>query len=246
MIDLSNQTAIITGASRGIGLAIAKSFMDCGANVIGTATSEIGLDKIQSYIKNNNSCALLLDISKKESIESFFDQVEQRYDKVNILVNSAAITKDNLLIRMKEDDWHQIINTNLNSYYYINKKIVKKMIRQKQGKIINISSIIGHTGNVGQTCYSATKSAISGFSKSLAKELASKNITVNVIAPGYIETEMTNKMNTDQQDKIKNMIPMRKIGKAQDVANTALFLASNMSSYITGETIHINGGMFMS
>ena len=220
--------------------------MDCGANVIGTATSEIGLDKIQSYIKNDNSCALLLDISKKESIESFFDQVEKKYEKVNILVNSAAITKDNLLIRMKEDDWHQIINTNLNSYYYINKKIVKKMIRQKQGRIINISSIIGHTGNVGQTCYSATKSAISGFSKSLAKELASKNITVNVIAPGYIETEMTNKMNTDQQDKIKNMIPMRKIGKAQDVANTALFLASDMSSYITGETIHINGGMFMS
>lgn len=246
MIDLKGKTAIITGASRGIGLSIGKAFIKSGANIIGTANSDAGLDKIASYIGNNDkSCFMKLDISSKENINDFFNAMEAKYDKIDIIVNNAAINKDNLLIRTKEQDWHQIVNTNLNSHYYINKRIVKIMLKQKSGKIINISSIIGAIGNSGQTSYSATKAAIIGFSKSLAKELATKNINVNSISPGYIHTEMTEKLSEEQKEKIKDMIPMKKIGNTNDIANAALFLASDLSSYITGETINVNGGMHM-
>ncbi len=239
---------LITGATRGIGLAIAKEMSDQGYIVLGTGTSEnsVNLLKNELEVSKINGKAYLLDIKDQESINDLFKNISEDYsDTPDILINNAGITNDNLLIRMDDSQWFDTIETNINSLYKISKIFVKPMIKKRNGRIICISSVVASTGNAGQTNYVTSKSGMVGFCKSLAKEVATRGITVNCVSPGFIETDMTNKLNDTQKEQISKNIPVNKMGSPEDIAHAVSFLASDKASYITGETINVNGGLFM-
>lgn len=243
-MDFSGKVVLVTGASRGIGKAIAESFAKLGAKVCGTATSESGAAKITEYLGENGK-GLVLDVSSQESVDKCLEDVKATFGDVDILVNNAGITRDNLLMRMKDEEWDAIINTNLASVYRMSKGVLRPMMKKRAGRIISVSSVVGLMGNPGQCNYAAAKAGLIGFSKSLAKEVASRGITVNCVAPGFIATDMTAALTDDQKNAILTQVPAGKLGDPQDIANAVLFLASDMASYITGETISVNGGMYM-
>jgi 3-oxoacyl-[acyl-carrier protein] reductase len=247
MSVLTNETALVTGASRGIGHAIALALGAAGARVIGTATSEQGAAALTEAFKAKGiqGRGAVLDASKAESVEALLANLEGAEGLPSILVNNAAITRDNLLLRMKAEDWDAVLATNLTSVFRLSKACVKKMMKDRRGRIVSITSIVGVTGNAGQVNYSAAKAGVIGFTKSLAKEVASRNITVNAVAPGFIDTDMTRALSEDQRSALQAQIPLGRLGSADDIAQAVLFLVSPAGSYITGETLHVNGGMYM-
>ena len=241
---LTGEVALVTGASRGIGAAIATSLAAAGATVIGTATSQAGADGISAALGSKGR-GTVLDISDEESVQTALKNIQDKEGAPGILVNNAGITRDNLLIRMKADEWDDVISTNLTGTFRVCKGCLRGMMKAKKGRIVNIASVIGVTGNAGQANYAAAKAGLIGFSKSLAKEIGSRNITVNVVAPGFIDTDMTRILPDDQKSAMLSQIPLARLGEGDDIANAVLFLASPAGSYITGETLHVNGGMLM-
>lgn len=248
MINLDGKVTLVTGASRGIGRAIAESLGKAGATVIGTATSEKGAEAISSYFKEAgiNGTGKMLNVTDTESIDSVLKDIISEFGAITVLVNNAGITRDNLMLRMKEEEWSDIMSTNLTSVFRLSKACLKGMMKARHGRIISISSVVGATGNAGQANYAAAKAGVVGFSKSLAQEIGSRGITVNVIAPGFIDTDMTRELPEEQRKQLMSNIPLGKLGESEDIANAVLFLASDMGSYISGETLHVNGGMYMS
>ena len=245
MIDLKNFNIILTGATGGIGSAILDKIYSLKANVIATGTNKDKLDKIENKYKG--VIVKRFDLSDHSSIEAFVDDCNNYFnEKIDILINNAGITQDNLSIRMKDEEWNKVININLSSTFLLTKNTIKKMLKNKNGKIINITSIVGHTGNIGQANYAASKAGLIGMSKSLALEYGKKNIKINCISPGFIESEMTNKINENFKKVLQDKISLERFGDPNDVANAVLFLSSSLSDYITGETIHVNGGMYFS
>jgi 3-oxoacyl-[acyl-carrier protein] reductase len=247
-MELTGKIALVTGASRGIGQAILFALAQQGATVIGTATTQAGADKITATLKEKNYSGqgLVVDIGDRASIDQFYEQCNAQYPRVDILVNNAGITRDTLFLRLKDEDWDAVIATNLSSVFSLSKLFVRNMIRERWGRIITISSLSGVMGNAGQTNYSAAKAGVIGFSKSLAQEIASRNVTVNVVAPGFIATDMTDVLNDNLKEMAANNIPMKRFGQPEEIADVVAFLASPKASYITGETIHVNGGIYMS
>ncbi len=243
-ITLNNQIALVTGASRGIGAAIAQTLIQAGAFVIGTATSEAGAQVIDEKL-GKNGIGKVLDVSNADSIATLMADLKADKKLPTILVNNAGVSKDNLLMRLKDDEWDWLMDTNLKSVYRMSKACMRPMMKARNGRIITIGSVIGSMGNPGQSVYAAAKAGLIGFSKSLAKEIGSRNVTVNVIAPGFIQTDMTKEMSEENKEAMAKTIPLGKLGEAQDIANAVLFLASDMGQYITGETLHVNGGMLM-
>ena len=244
MISLENKKAIVTGATGGIGSSVVEKFIEAKATVLATGRNTSKLEELKNKFKNLKT--LKFDTSKHENIEKFIDDSSNELGgNVDILINNAGINQDNLSIRMDIEEWKKVIDVNLTSTFLLSKFAIKKMLKNKYGKIVNITSVIGHTGNVGQSNYAASKAAIISMSKSLALEYAKKNITVNCISPGYITTNMTDQINEKWKEIIKSKIPMDKFGLPKDVANTVIFLSSEAASYITGQTIHVNGGMYM-
>jgi 3-oxoacyl-[acyl-carrier protein] reductase len=241
---MAKQIALVTGASRGIGRAIAERLADDGFFVVGTATSDDGADSISVYLGGNGK-GVKLDVSDAESIAEVIKAVNTEFGAPTVLVNNAGITKDNLLMRMKDDEWDDIINTNLTSVFRMSKAVLRGMMKAKTGRIINISSVVGFTGNAGQANYAAAKAGMIGFAKSMAKEVGSRNITVNTVAPGFIDTDMTRELSDDIKNVLLASIPLSRLGEAKEIAHTVAFLASAGAGYITGETLHVNGGMFM-
>jgi 3-oxoacyl-[acyl-carrier protein] reductase len=242
---LQNDIALVTGASRGIGQAIARALSAAGARVIGTATSESGAQGIDSWLGNNGRGAVL-DASNPASIDALLGDLEARNEMPTILVNNAAITRDTLLLRMKPEDWDAVIATNLTSVFRLTKGCLKRMMKERRGRIVSLTSIVGLTGNPGQANYAAAKAGILGFTKSLAKEIASRGVTVNAVAPGFIDTDMTRVLNDEQRAALTTQVPMARLGSVDDIAAAVLFLCGPGASYITGETLHVNGGMYMS
>ncbi|HBC58505.1 MAG TPA: 3-oxoacyl-ACP reductase [Gammaproteobacteria bacterium] len=245
--SLNGHVALVTGASRGIGRGIAKSLGEAGATVIGTATSQQGADKLSQYLAEHqiHGGTEVLNVADPDSITSALSTVRERFGDISILVNNAGITRDNLLMRMKDEEWDDLIQTNLTSVFRLSKQCLRPMMKARWGRVINITSIVGVTGNAGQANYAAAKAGVIGFTKSMAKEVASRGITVNAIAPGFIETDMTSSLTEEQQQAIAAQIPMARMGQAEDIGAAVLFLASAGASYITGETLHVNGGMLM-
>lgn len=246
-MSFKKKVALVTGASRGIGAEIAKAFLNKGCIVIGTATSEEGIEKIieMSKMTRGKIYGVIMDVGNIEDIKKTFGYIKTELQGPDIVINNAGITKDNLILRLKRQDWLDVIQTNLNSIFNISQAAIPYMVKKRWGRIINISSVVAYCGNRGQTNYCASKAGIIGFSKSLAQEVAARNITVNVIAPGFITTDMTDKLTKEQKDNIITKIPKKDLGKPKDIANAAVFLASDESDYITGQTIHVNGGMYM-
>ena len=244
MMNLENKKIIITGATGGIGNSIVKRLSDAGAKILATGTRLEKLEELKSKFKNTD--ILKFDISKGDEIEEFIENAtKQLGGELDCLINNAGITQDNLAIRMNIDEWKKVIDINLTSTFLLSKFAVKKMLKNKYGKIINITSVVGHTGNLGQANYTASKAGIVAMSKSLAIEYAKKNININCISPGFIKTEMTDKIDEKFKETIISKIPSSRLGEPEDVANAVLFLASDQSNYINGETIHVNGGMYM-
>jgi 3-oxoacyl-[acyl-carrier protein] reductase len=243
-LNLTGKVALVTGASRGIGRAIAETLVEAGAVVVGTATSEKGAAAIQEYL-GDKGFGLVLNVTDSQSVTDLFASIKEKAGDVDILVNNAGITRDNLLMRMKDDEWQDIIDTNLTSLFRLSKPVMRTMMKKRFGRIINIGSVVGTMGNAGQVNYSAAKAGLIGFTKSLAREVASRQITVNAIAPGFIQTDMTDELTEEQQKAIMSQVPMERLGQAQEIANAVLFLASDSAAYITGETLHVNGGMYM-
>ena len=245
--SLKNKISLVTGASRGIGAAIAIELAKCGASVIGTATSEKGAEIIKKSFEINKvkGQAMVLDVNSNASIETLMNKINEEFGTIDILINNAGITRDTLLMRMKEEDWDAVISTNLKSVYKLSQAVLRGMMKNRSGRIINISSVVGHMGNAGQTNYAAAKAGIIGFTKSLAQEVGSRGITVNAIAPGFIDTDMTRALDDVQREALLKHIPLAKLGQPQDIAQAVCFLASDAANYITGETIHVNGGMLM-
>ena len=245
MINLENKNIILTGATGGIGNSIVDMLLALKANLLITGTNIKKLDEIKSKYKNVIS--IPQDISAHSELEAFIDKCNKELgDKIDVLINNAGITKDNLAIRMHKDEWDKVLDINLTSTFLLTKFAIKKMLKKKSGKIINITSVVGHTGNIGQANYSASKGGLLSMSKSLSLEYAKKNITVNCIAPGFIDTAMTEKINEDYKNQLKSKIPLDRFGTPQDIANCTAFLCSELSNYITGETIHVNGGIYFS
>ncbi len=245
MIDLKNLNIILTGATGGIGGSILKKLYNSNANIIATGTNQNKLDKIKESFKN--IIIKKFDISNKTLIENFINDCNEIFkNKIDVLVNNAGITSDNLAIRMKDDEWDNVVNLNLTSTFFLSKSTIKKMLKNKNGKIINITSIVGHTGNIGQANYAASKSGLIGMSKSLALEYGKKNIKVNCISPGFIKSDMTDKISEAHKKLMEDKISLGRFGIPEDVANVVAFLSSDLSDYITGETIHVNGGMYFS
>ena len=238
------QVALVTGASRGIGRAIAERLAEDGFFVIGTATSESGAESISAFLGENGK-GLKLDVGNAESIAEVLKTVNDDFGAPTVLVNNAGITRDNLLMRMKDEEWDDIINTNLTSVFRMSKAVLRGMMKAKTGRIINISSVVGATGNAGQANYAAAKAGMVGFAKSMAKEVGSRNITINTVAPGFIDTDMTRELSDDIKNGLLASIPLSRLGQASEIAHAVSFLASNGAAYITGETIHVNGGLFM-
>ena len=239
--------ALITGANRGIGFEILKSLAVAGYTVIGTSRSQEGKDIIDKELVASNSKGFgsILDVKDKDSIKELNKQIKEKHGTVSVLINNAGITADNLMIRMSDDEWNDVIETNLSSIFRITKEIVRDMMKQRYGRIINIGSVVGLSGNAGQVNYSSSKSALLGFSKSLAREVASRNITVNTISPGFIDTDMTKKLKEEQKSALISSIPLGRMGSASELANVVKFIASEEASYITGENINVNGGLYM-
>ncbi|WP_454780913.1 3-oxoacyl-ACP reductase FabG [Legionella sp. WA2022007384] len=247
MMSLEGKIALVTGASRGIGQAIALKLAQQGAFVFGTATTEQGAQSINAYFEKEklSGKGLVLDVTNSEQIEHVIGELTHENQSPSILVNNAGITSDNLLLRMDDDEWYKVIETNLNSIYKVSKICIKPMFRARWGRIISIGSVVGSSGNSGQVNYTAAKAGIVGFSKSLAQEVGSRGITVNVVAPGFIDTDMTAALPDMVKEEMLKRIPMRKLGEPKDIAEAVAFLASDSAKYITGETIHVNGGMYM-
>ena len=245
MINLKDVNIILTGATGVIGDSILEKLTSLGSNVLATGTNDEKLKKIQE--KYENIKVLKFDISNHSKIDQFVDECNKILsNKIDVLINNAGITQDNLSIRMKEEEWKRVIDLNLTSTFLISKNVLKKMLKFKKGKIINITSVVGHTGNIGQANYAASKAGIIAMSKSLALEYGKKNITVNSVSPGFIKSDMTDKITEDHTELLKSKISLNKFGEPKDVANTIVFLSSSLSDYITGETIHVNGGMYFS
>jgi len=245
MIDLKNQNIILTGATGVLGGSILAKLNQANANIIATGTNQTKLDILKNKFKNIK--IKKFDVSNHSSIEEFINECNIIFDnKINILINNAGITLDNLTIRMKDEEWNRVINLNLNSSFFLSKYTIKKMLKNKDGKIINITSIVGHTGNIGQANYAASKAGLIGMSKSLALEYGKKNIKINCVSPGFIKSEMTDKISENFKKILQDKISLERFGLPEDVANAVLFLSSNLSDYITGETIHVNGGMYFS
>ena len=243
-MNLSGKIALVTGASRGIGKAIAEKLVACGATVIGTATTEKGAEAISQYLDQNGK-GLALNVTDEASIESVISTVKAEFGDIDILINNAGITRDNLLMRMKEDEWQDILDTNLTSVFRLSKALMRTMMKKRYGRIITIGSVVGTMGNAGQANYAAAKAGLIGFSKSLAREVASRGITVNVVAPGFIATDMTAALTDEQKALTLAQVPVGRLGQPTEIANAVAFLASDEASYITGETLHVNGGMYM-
>ena len=241
------RVALVTGASRGIGKAIAIELGRQGLTVVGTATSEPGAEAITGYLKDHeiNGRGLVLDVASDEGVTQCLAAIAEQFDAPQILVNNAGITRDNLLMRMKSEEWDAVINTNLTAMYRVCKAGLKAMTKARWGRIINISSVVGSSGNAGQTNYAASKAGIEGFSRALAKEVGSRGITVNVVAPGFIDTDMTSELPEKQREALLSQIPLARLGKPEEIAAAVGFLASEKAAYITGETLHVNGGMYM-
>ena len=241
---LTGEVALVTGASRGIGASIAQALAAAGATVIGTATSQGGADGISSALAGKGR-GIVLDVADDESVQAAIKDIQGNEGSPSILVNNAGITKDNLLIRMKPEEWDDVIATNLTGLYRVSKACLRGMMKARKGRIINIASVIAVMGNAGQTNYAASKAGMVGFSKSLAREIGSRGITVNVVAPGFIDTDMTKNLSDDQRAAMLSQVPLGRLGAGDDIANSVLFLASGGGDYITGETLHVNGGMVM-
>ncbi len=244
MIDLKNKKVLITGATGGIGSNIVKKFNDQGANIIASGTNEEKLNNLKKEF--NNIEVVKFKLENHSEIENFVEQIDEKLDGIDILINNAGINLDNLSVRLTEENWKRVLDINLTSSFLMCKYVIKKMLKKKYGKIINITSIVGHTGNIGQANYSASKAGIIAFSKSLALEYAKKNININCVSPGFIQTEMTEKIKEDFKKILIEKIPSGNLGTAEDVSNCVAFLGSDISKYIHGETIHVNGGMYMS
>ena len=243
---LNGKLVLVTGASRGIGQAIALTLGEAGATVIGTATSEVGANNISKILadKNIHGKGMILNVTDNDQILDLLKAVTVEFGSVDILINNAGITRDNILIRMKEEEWDEIINTNLSSVYKMSKAVLRGMIKKKSGRIISITSVVGAMGNAGQSNYAAAKAGIMGFTKSLAREVGVRGITVNTIAPGFIETDMTDNLPKDQKAALASQIPMARLGTVDEIAQAVLFLAGDSGSYITAQTLHVNGGMY--
>jgi len=244
---LENKIALVTGASRGIGQAIAHKLGQQGAIVVGTATSEQGAGAITQYLSKSNirGTGIVLNVNDVDQISNAIDTIRSQFGDVEILVNNAGITRDNLLVRMKDEEWDDIMNTNLKSVFRLSRAVLRPMMKARYGRIITISSVVGAIGNVGQTNYAAAKAGIFGFSKSLAREVGSRNITVNCVAPGFIDTDMTRNLSEEQQQNLIQHVPVGRLGRAEEIASAVAFLASSAAGYITGTTLHVNGGMYM-
>lgn len=237
--------ALVTGASRGIGKAIANQLVAQGATVIGTATTEAGAEKINEYLAPVGGAGMALDVTDEESVKNVLKHINDQFGSIDILINNAGITRDNLLMRMKDDDWSSIVETNLTSIFRLSKAVMRGMMKSRWGRIVSIGSVVGSMGNAGQANYAAAKAGVIGFSKSLAREIAARGITVNVVAPGFIETDMTKALGDDQRATLQGQIPAARLGTPEDIAQTVGFLVSDAAGYITGETINVNGGMHM-
>lgn len=246
-VGLENKIALVTGASRGIGQAIAQELGKQGAIVIGTATTEKGAKAISQDLSSAGyqGTGIALDVNDAEQINNTIGIIRNQFGDINILVNNAGITRDNLLVRMKDEEWDDILETNLKSAFRLSRAVLRAMMKARYGRIINISSVVGSIGNIGQTNYAAAKSGMLGFSKSLAREVGSRNITVNCIAPGFIDTDMTRALNKEQQQSMVAHVPLGRLGTPEEVASAVVFLASSAANYITGSTLHVNGGMYM-
>ncbi|MBE8595416.1 3-oxoacyl-ACP reductase FabG [Xenorhabdus sp. BG5] len=243
-MSFDGKIALVTGASRGIGRAIAELLVERGARVVGTATSEKGAEAISAFLSDKGK-GFVLNVTDSESIENALSNIRAEFGEIDILVNNAGITRDNLLMRMKDDEWQDIIDTNLSSIFRLSKAVMRSMMKKRYGRIISIGSVVGTMGNAGQANYAAAKAGVIGFSKSLAREVASRGITVNVVAPGFIETDMTRALTDEQRAGIAAGIPANRLGDAKEIASAVAFLASDEAAYITGETLHVNGGMYM-
>jgi 3-oxoacyl-[acyl-carrier protein] reductase len=246
-MTLENQIALVTGASRGIGKAVALELGKRGAIVIGTATSENGAEAITNYMNENDikGAGMALNVTSQESIDALMDKVGKDFGAPTILVNNAGITRDNLLMRMKDEEWDAIMDTNLGSVYRMSKACLRGMMKARRGRIVNIASVVGETGNPGQTNYSAAKAGVFGFTKSMAREVASRGITVNAVAPGFIDTDMTKGLPEEQKEALLKQIPLHRLGKPEEIAAAVGFLTSPGAAYITGFTLDVNGGMYM-
>ncbi|UYZ83008.1 3-oxoacyl-ACP reductase FabG [Entomomonas sp. E2T0] len=247
-MSLSGKTALVTGASRGIGQAIALELGAKGATVIGTATTASGAEKITQYLKENNiaGVGMALNVTDEKSVEEVLSNITKEFGAPQILVNNAGITRDNLMMRMKDEEWYDVIDTNLNSLYRLSKGVLRGMTKARWGRIISIGSVVGAMGNVGQANYAAAKAGLEGFTRALARELGSRSVTVNAVAPGFIDTDMTRELPEAQREALLTQIPLGRLGQAKEIAETVAFLASDSAAYITGATIPVNGGMYMS
>ena len=243
---LDGKIVLVTGATRGIGKAIALTLGGAGATVIGTATSEAGAKNVSQILDDNkiSGKGIALDVTDNVQISNLEYSIKKDFGSIDILVNNAGITRDNILLRMKEDEWEDIINTNLSSIYKMSKLVLRGMIKKRSGRIISITSVVGSMGNAGQSNYAAAKAGMIGFTKSLAREVGVRGITVNAIAPGFIQTDMTDSLPDDQKEALASQIPMGRLGTADEIAQAVLFLAGDGGSYITGQTLHVNGGMY--
>ncbi|WP_019675622.1 3-oxoacyl-ACP reductase FabG [Arsukibacterium perlucidum] len=244
LLSLEGKVALVTGASRGIGRAIAEQLATLGATVVGTATTEKGAAAISAYLADKGQ-GLVLNVTDAESIEQCLAEIKNQFGEIDILINNAGITRDNLLMRMKDDEWFDIIQTNLTSVFRLSKAVLRSMMKKRYGRIVTIGSVVGSMGNAGQTNYAAAKAGVLGFTKSLAREVASRGITVNAVAPGFIDTDMTKELSDEQKEAIFSQVPANRLGQPEEIAATVAFLVSAPAAYITGETIHVNGGMYM-
>jgi 3-oxoacyl-[acyl-carrier protein] reductase len=245
MANLNNTIVWVTGASRGIGQAIARSCAQAGATVIGTATSQSGADMISAELHAFNGYGIALNVTDNAACEAALESILHRHGKLDVLVNNAGITRDGLAMRMKDDDWSAVMDTNLTAVFKLSKLVMRPMMKARGGRIVNISSVVGSLGNAGQANYCAAKAGLEGLTRSLARELGSRNITVNCVAPGFIDTDMTKQLPDNVVSSMQAQIPLGRFGEPVDIANAVLFLASDMGAYITGTTLHVNGGMYM-
>ncbi|MAD76124.1 MAG: 3-oxoacyl-ACP reductase [Rheinheimera sp.] len=244
LLSLEGKVALVTGASRGIGKAIAEHLAALGAKVVGTATTEKGAAAISAYLADKGQ-GMVLNVTDTDSIEQCLSEIKNQFGEIDILINNAGITRDNLLMRMKDDEWFDIIQTNLTSVFRLSKAVLRSMMKKRYGRIVTIGSVVGSMGNAGQTNYAAAKAGVLGFTKSLAREVASRGITVNAVSPGFIDTDMTKELSDEQKEAIFSQVPANRLGQPEEIAATVAFLVSAPAAYITGETIHVNGGMYM-